>query len=71
MANASQTRAANAGLMLDLSAVIYHAFQRLADFRAYRKTVIELSRLSNAELADLGLTRTTIRDAARRAVYGA
>ena len=71
MANASNTRAANGGLMLDLSAAFYHAYQRVVDFRAYRKTVAELSQLSNADLADLGLTRTTIHDAARKAVYGA
>lgn len=70
MAHANQTRAAATTLSVELSAVIYHAYQRLVDYRAYRRTVAELSKLSNSDLADLGMTRTTINAAARKAVYG-
>jgi len=36
-------------------------------WRTYRQTVSELSRLSNRELADLGINRGEIRAVARRA----
>jgi len=70
MANATQTRTAQPGLALEVSAFVHHAMQRLADFRAYRSTVTELSKLDNRTLADLGIARTGIRSAARYAVYG-
>lgn len=38
------------------------------NWRLYRETVSELSRLSNRELADLGITRGDIRSVARRAI---
>ncbi len=38
--------------------------------RQYRKTVSELSALTSAELADLGLSRSSIRATAYMAVYG-
>ena len=38
------------------------------NWRTYRQTVSELSRLSNRELADLGINRGEIRAVARRAV---
>ena len=37
------------------------------NWRRYRETVSELSRLSNRELADLGITRGDIRRVARKA----
>ena len=37
------------------------------NWRRYRETVSELSRLSNRELADLGITRGDIRHVARKA----
>jgi uncharacterized protein YjiS (DUF1127 family) len=43
---------------------------RYADYRAYRETVTELSKLSSRELADLGLSRGTIASVAHEAVYG-
>ncbi len=39
--------------------------------RMYRVTVKELSNLSGRELADLGLSRSSIKSAAYEAVYGA
>ncbi|TDL81968.1 DUF1127 domain-containing protein [Palleronia sediminis] len=43
---------------------------RIAARRIYVDTVRELSRLSNRELADLGLHRSAIEAAARDAAYG-
>ena len=41
--------------------------QRLAQYRAYRATVEELSQLSDRELTDLGITRFDIRAIAHEA----
>lgn len=38
------------------------------NWRRYRDTVSELSRLSNRELNDLGITRASIREVARKAI---
>jgi uncharacterized protein YjiS (DUF1127 family) len=38
------------------------------NWRSYRSTVAELSGLSNRDLADIGIARANIRDAARKAV---
>lgn len=43
--------------------------EAFANYRLYRKTVNELSALSGAELADLGMTRASIHSAAHQAVY--
>lgn len=41
-----------------------------ADYRLYRATLDELGSLNDRELADLGITRFTIRDVAYESVYG-
>ena len=71
MAFAIDTRSNTAALKLDLSHGIYELMQRFEDYRAYRRTVAELSALSSHELSDLGLNQSTIRAAAHEAVYGA
>lgn len=38
------------------------------NWRLYRETVSELNRLSNRELADLGISRADIRSVARRSI---
>ncbi|MGB3389293.1 MAG: DUF1127 domain-containing protein [Pseudaminobacter sp.] len=38
------------------------------NWRRYRETVTELGRLSNRELADLGISRSEIHSVARRAI---
>ncbi|MEW9805279.1 DUF1127 domain-containing protein [Mesorhizobium marinum] len=38
------------------------------NWRRYRETVTELSRLSNRELNDLGISRGNIREVARKAI---
>lgn len=40
------------------------------NFRAYRATLTELKALTDRQLADLGLGRSSIRTVAHRAVYG-
>lgn len=42
-----------------------------ANWRTYRRTVIELNQLTNRELADLGINRSMIRSIAIEAAYGA
>ena len=43
----------------------------VADYRLYRTTLDELDSLSDRELADLGLSRLSVRDVAYESVYGA
>lgn len=43
----------------------------LADYRLYRKTLAELEQLNDRELNDLGISRFSVREIAREAVYGA
>lgn len=71
MAFATETRTATGGLSLDLSAAIYALMTRISNYRAYNRTVAELSQLNSRELADLGLNHGSIRAAAHEAVYGA
>lgn len=70
MAYATQTRSGADLLKLEISSAVYHALQRLDDYRAYRRTISELSRLNAHQLADLGLHRSEIARVAREAVYG-
>ena len=42
----------------------------IADYRLYRRTLAELEGLSNRELRDLGISRFSVRQIARDAVYG-
>jgi uncharacterized protein YjiS (DUF1127 family) len=44
--------------------------QAVADYRAYRAIHDELNALTDRELADLDLSRLSLRDIAREAVYG-
>ncbi|GGA55748.1 DUF1127 domain-containing protein [Nitratireductor aestuarii] len=43
--------------------------QNIRNWRRYRETVNELSRLSNRELSDLGLARSDIPYVARKASF--
>ena len=44
--------------------------QAYTDFRSYIATFEELNALTDRELADLGISRLSVRDVARQAVYG-
>ena len=44
--------------------------QALADYRAYRAVRDELDTLTDRDLADIGLSRLTVRDTARAAASG-
>ncbi|MDF1669190.1 MAG: DUF1127 domain-containing protein [Roseovarius sp.] len=70
MAYASHNRSGLNALHLDISAFIFHGLRRFEDFRAYRKTLSELSVLSEGQLADMGLSRSGIHRAALESVYG-
>ena len=71
MAFATDTRRAAAHhLSEDLSVAVYAAMQRITNYRAYRRTIRELSELSSHDLADLGLHRSEIRRVAHESVYG-
>lgn len=70
MAFATEKRSVASDLQIEISAAIYALITRISDYRAYRRTIAELSNLGASELTDLGLTRADIRAAARKAVYG-
>lgn len=46
-----------------------HLAERTAKYRLYRETLGELSRLSDRELADVGISRGMIRDVALEAAH--
>jgi uncharacterized protein YjiS (DUF1127 family) len=48
------------------SARLRQAWER---FQAYRTTIAELRALTDRQLGDVGLTRATLKETARRAVY--
>ena len=54
----------------DLSAAVYAAVQRLADYRMYHRTLRELQDLTARDLVDLGMHRSEIKRVAHDAVYG-
>ena len=43
---------------------------RYGQYRTYRQTLGELEKLTDRDLADLGLVRGSLRDVARQAAYG-
>ncbi len=72
MARSIVTQNGTAGTVWgELRNTVHAATQRVAAFVAYRRTVRELSDLSNRDLADLGLHRSEIRRVAHDSVYGA
>ena len=62
-AYATYANAAQPGILARLQ-------QALADYRAYRAVRDELDTLTDRDLADIGLSRLTIRDVARAAASG-
>ena len=52
-----------------LEIAVKRIFLRIAKYRLYTRTVSELNSLPSRELADLGLSRSMIKNVAYRAVY--
>lgn len=69
MTHVNYAKTFEAGLIDRSLNVLKRASVRLARFRVYRQTVAELESLSDRELADLGLARTSIRAVAREAAH--
>lgn len=67
MAYTSETRPAGSALLNGFSATVEALKAARAKRKVFNRTVDELSSLSNAELADIGLSRSVIRAVAREA----
>jgi uncharacterized protein YjiS (DUF1127 family) len=70
MSYTTNTAAQRPGIMHAAMNAFEGARTRMAQRRAYRQTVNALSQLTNHELDDLGLSRSTIQSDAWQAVYG-
>ena len=70
MAFAYQTRAAQSGLALEISAIALHLVQRVTNYLSYRTTIVQLSKLSDAQLEDMGLCRADIHRTVTKSIYG-
>ncbi|KKL11090.1 hypothetical protein LCGC14_2549290 [marine sediment metagenome] len=58
-----------AGIFERIGGTFANAGESLERYRLYRRTLNELSALSNRELADLGVHRSAIRSIAHEAAY--
>ena len=70
MAYVNTTRVAPKGLLDRLSVLKDTVVTALQQRRIYSQTVAELNALTDRELSDLGIARTTIREIAHEAAYG-
>lgn len=70
MAYVNTTRIAKAGWADRLVALIAGARDAYAKRRIYVQTVGELNKLTDRELADLGISRLSINEVAHVAAYG-
>lgn len=52
------------------TAVVASMITDFTNYRMYRKTIVELQKLNDRELNDLGLSRSEIKFSATQAVYG-
>ncbi|PVA07000.1 DUF1127 domain-containing protein [Thalassorhabdomicrobium marinisediminis] len=69
MAHASDIRTSGPSILDRASDRAGGLFSRFMQYRAYRKTVAELSNLSDHELNDLGFGRSSIKRVAFEATY--
>jgi len=69
MAFTTDIHSVNASATDSFFGLLKSASTRVANYRAYRKTVNELSALSSRELDDLGLNRSMIKRIALEAAY--
>lgn len=67
MANATTY---NVGAYAGGNGLLARVRKAIADYRTYRQTIDELASLSDRELADLGLSRFSVREIAYQSVYG-
>ncbi|WP_226781881.1 DUF1127 domain-containing protein [Oceaniglobus trochenteri] len=63
--------AARSDIMGRTAAFFKNIGERMEQYRTYRRTLTELSQLSERELADLGINRAMINTIATEAAYGA
>ena len=70
MAYVNSSRAASLGLSDRISAVVASVKLSLQRRATFQHTLNELNALSDRDLADLGLSRSSIRMIARAAAYG-
>lgn len=70
MAYVNTSRAASLSLADRFSGVLATLNAVLASRAVYAQTIRELNALTDRELADLGIARTSIADVAREAAYG-
>jgi uncharacterized protein YjiS (DUF1127 family) len=71
MAYVNNSRVASFGLVDRIMAFVATAKAQRAQRAIYHRTVRELEKLSDRELADLGIARISITDVARVAAFGA
>ena len=70
MAYVNSSRATSIGVFDRVSALVASVKLALQRRATYQQTLYELSALSDRDLADLGLSRASIRTVAREAAYG-
>lgn len=70
MAYVSSNRSATLSVASRLVEMMKEASEAYTAWRLYRRTLDELGQLSERELKDLGLNRSTLRQAAFEATYG-
>ena len=69
MAYLTQTRTGTHGFSTGIADFVAHIRETMARRRVYRQTVAELSLLTDRELADLQVSRSSIHSVARQAAY--
>ena len=70
MAYVNSSRATSLGVFDRVSALVASVKLSLQRRAVFRQTLHELSSLSDRDLADFGLNRSSIRSVAREAAYG-
>ncbi len=71
MAIATEAHAVEAGAFNRIAGIFHAVVTTVQKRRVYRLTLSELSKLSDRELDDLGISRGNLHTIARRAAYGA
>lgn len=69
MAHVSDIRTSGTSITARFTELRNALFARYTQYRNYRTTLVELDSLSDRELNDLGLSRSTIKSVALESVY--